>query len=98
MSEVSAVQSNCKSQSEKGGESGMSEVWVECSECGKGFDNYPELIAHMETHVKRKVMDLMKIKSFSTRSAECQIKSYLSHLLIKRDVVRLLLQQMWESR
>jgi hypothetical protein len=76
----------------------MSEVWVECPECGKGFDNYPALIAHMESHVKKKVMNLMKTKSFSTCSAERQIKSYLPHLLIRRDVVSFLLQQMWESR
>jgi acetyl-CoA carboxylase beta subunit len=76
----------------------MSEVWVKCPECGKDFDNYPELIAHMESHVKKKVMNLMKIKSFSASSAERQIKSYLPHLLIRRDVVSFLLQQMWESR
>ena len=29
------------------------EIWVKCPECGEGFDNYPELIAHMESHIKR---------------------------------------------
>ena len=30
------------------------EKWVKCEICGKGFDNYPALVAHLVEHVKGK--------------------------------------------
>jgi uncharacterized C2H2 Zn-finger protein len=41
----------------------MEEVWVKCPECGNGFDNYPELVAHLQEHLeelKRKVKALRR--------------------------------------
>jgi predicted transcriptional regulator len=35
----------------------MSEVWVKCQVCGKGFDNYPALLAHVYEHTREKLND-----------------------------------------
>jgi len=38
------------------------EVWVKCDVCGKGFDNYPEMIAHLEGHIEELQEKLKRIK------------------------------------
>ena len=41
----------------------MSEVWVKCEICGKGFDSYEALIAHIYSHIadlKQKLQQWMK--------------------------------------
>jgi hypothetical protein len=41
----------------------MSEVWVKCEICGKGFDSYEALIAHIYSHIaelKQKLQQLVK--------------------------------------
>lgn len=29
------------------------EIWVKCEVCGKGFDNYPALVAHLYSHIAK---------------------------------------------
>jgi len=43
------------------------EMWVKCEICGKGFDNYPALIAHIYKHcsefTKTAVSELRRVEA-----------------------------------
>jgi hypothetical protein len=40
----------------------MSEVWVKCEICGKGFDSYEALIAHIYSHIAELKQKLQQIQ------------------------------------
>jgi uncharacterized C2H2 Zn-finger protein len=54
----------------------MDEVWVKCPKCGKGFDNYPALIAHMKAHIDASIT---RLNQFQKKLRE--IKKLVDHAL-----------------
>jgi len=44
------------------------EMWVKCEICGKGFDNYPALIAHIYKHysefTKTAISELRRVEAW----------------------------------
>jgi hypothetical protein len=61
----------------------MSEVWVKCEICDKGFDSYEALIAHIYSHIdelKQKLQKSIKL-GIESENELLELKQKLQQLL-----------------
>jgi hypothetical protein len=68
----------------------MSEVWVKCEICDKGFDSYEALIAHIYSHIdelKQKLQKSIKL-GIESENELLELKQKLQQLLIEFPIKR----------
>lgn len=73
------------------------EVWVKCNICGKGFDNYPALIAHLEGHIEKKAFGKRYLWFYTVKSSN-NLANLIIELIIEASLNKELIIEVYGDR